>query len=114
MAYCELLYQNSLSLLEILEWIIDANLVIIYLLTIFYINGQNHCQFYIWSLHIQIFYEFKKKKKKKIFVKIFLSVFGEIYSINRGFLEYALLISVLQCLISLLNLEILYQHSIIN
>ena len=38
MAYCELLYQNSLCLLEIQEWLIDANLAIIYLLTNFYIE----------------------------------------------------------------------------
>ena len=30
MTYCELLHQNSLSLLEIQEWIIDANSAIIY------------------------------------------------------------------------------------
>ena len=35
-AYCELLYQNSLSLLEIQEWLGDANLAIMYLLTNFY------------------------------------------------------------------------------
>ena len=34
-AYCELLYQDSLSLLEIQEWLIDANLATIYLLTNF-------------------------------------------------------------------------------
>ena len=59
-AYCELLLQNSLSLLEIQEGSIDANLVNIYLLNNFYIKnyGQNYCHFYVWLLRIQLFYEF--------------------------------------------------------
>ena len=32
-AYCELLLQNSLSLLEKLGWLFDMNLAIVYLLT---------------------------------------------------------------------------------
>ena len=30
MAYCELLHQNSLSFLEILGWLIDVNLAIVF------------------------------------------------------------------------------------
>ena len=37
-AYCELLHQNILSLLEILGWIIDVNLAIVYLPTNLFIN----------------------------------------------------------------------------
>ena len=62
MEYCELLIQNNLSLLEIQNWLIDVNLAIIYLLTNFYIekNSQNYFNFYVPSLHIQIFSEIKK------------------------------------------------------
>ena len=57
MAYCELLLQNSLSLLEILGWLIDMNLAIVYLPTHFFIkkNSQNQCNFYVPQLIIQIF-----------------------------------------------------------
>ena len=37
MAYCELLLQNSLSLLVLLEWLIDMNLAIVYLLANFFL-----------------------------------------------------------------------------
>ena len=40
MAYCELLNQNNLSLLEIQEWLIDVNLIITYLLSF---NGVRVC-----------------------------------------------------------------------
>ena len=57
MKYCELLNQNNVSLLEIQEWFIDVNLAITYLLTNFYNkkNRQNYFNFYVRSLHIQIF-----------------------------------------------------------
>ena len=61
MAYCELLYQDSLSLLEIhQEWLIDGSLAIIYLLTIFTLEiiVKMIAIFLIRSLDIQIFYEF--------------------------------------------------------
>ena len=35
MAYCDLLLHNNLSLLEILGWLIDVNLAIVYLMTNF-------------------------------------------------------------------------------
>ena len=38
MAYCELLLPNSLNLHEILGWLIDVNLVIVYLPTNFFIK----------------------------------------------------------------------------
>ena len=43
--FYELLHQNSVCLLEILEWLIDVNLAITYLLTNFYIkkNSQKYC-----------------------------------------------------------------------
>ena len=49
MPYCELLLQNSLSLLEILRWIIDMNLASVYLRTFFFIKkiSQNYCNFYV-------------------------------------------------------------------
>ena len=45
--YCELLHQNSLSLLEVLGWLIDVNLAIVYVPTNFLIkkNNQNYCNF---------------------------------------------------------------------
>ena len=45
MAYCELFYQNGLSLLKIQKWLIDANLAIIYLLSNFYIKNNSQFQF---------------------------------------------------------------------
>ena len=47
MAYYELLPQNSLSLLELLGWLIDVNLAIVYLPTNFFIkkNSQNYKYF---------------------------------------------------------------------
>ena len=36
MAYCDLLLHNNLSLLEIQGWLIDVNLVIVYLMTNFF------------------------------------------------------------------------------
>ena len=36
MAYCELLLQNSLSLLEMLGWLFDVNLAIVYLPSAFF------------------------------------------------------------------------------
>ena len=49
MAYCELVLQNSSSLLEIPGWLNNVNLAIVYLLTNFYIkeNSKNYCNFYI-------------------------------------------------------------------
>ena len=57
MAYCDLLLHNNLSLLEILGWLIDVNLAIVYLMTNFFFkeNSQNYCNFYVWQLNIQIF-----------------------------------------------------------
>ena len=57
MAYCELLPQNNLSLLELLGWLIDVNLAIVYLPTNFFIkkNSQNYCKFYVRQLNMQIF-----------------------------------------------------------
>ena len=62
MEYCELVHQDSLSLLE-MEWLIEVNLAIIYLLTIFYIqnNSDNYCKFYVRSLQVQIYKEIKKR-----------------------------------------------------
>ena len=42
MAYCEVLFQNSLSLLETLRWLIDVNLDIVYILTNFFIKKKSH------------------------------------------------------------------------
>ena len=49
MAYCDLLLHNNLSLLEILGWLIDVNLAIVYLMTNFFFkeNGQNYCNLYV-------------------------------------------------------------------
>ena len=57
MEYCELLNKNNLGLLDIQEWLIDVNLAITYLLTNFYLkkNSRNYFNFYVRSLHIQIF-----------------------------------------------------------
>ena len=57
MAYCDLLLHNNLSLFEILGWLIDVNLAIVYLQTNFFLkkNSQNYCNFYVWQLNIQIF-----------------------------------------------------------
>ena len=49
MAYCDLLLRSNLSLLEILGWLIDVNLAIVYLMTnfLFIENSQNYCNFYV-------------------------------------------------------------------
>ena len=49
MAYCDLLSQNCLSLLEIQEWLIGAHLAIIYLLINFYIqnSSEKSMKFYV-------------------------------------------------------------------
>ena len=49
MAYCDLLLHNNLSLLEILGWLIDVNLAIVYLMTNFFFkeNSPNYCNFYV-------------------------------------------------------------------
>ena len=54
MAYRELLLKNSLSLLALLEWLIDLNLAIVYLPANFFIkmNSQNYCNFYVRQLYI--------------------------------------------------------------
>ena len=69
MEYCELLHQNSLSLLETQEWLIGMNLAITYLLTNFYIKkyGQSYCNLDVRSLHIQKYY---RKSKLWISVKL--------------------------------------------
>ena len=38
MAYCDLLLHNNLSLLEILGWLIDVNLAIVYLMINFFLK----------------------------------------------------------------------------
>ena len=43
MAYCDLLLHNNLSLLEILGWLIDVNLAIVYLMTNFFF--KKNCKF---------------------------------------------------------------------
>ena len=40
MVYCEILHQNSLNSLEILGWLIDVNLDIVYLLTNLFIKNE--------------------------------------------------------------------------
>ena len=58
MASCELLHQNSLNSLEILGWLIDVNLDIVYLLTNLFIKNEyknKYCHFYVRQLNIQIF-----------------------------------------------------------
>ena len=68
MVYCELLHQNCLSLLEILGWLFDMNLAIVYVPTNLFIkmNSQNYCHFYVRQLNIRIFLAIKKN----IFVKL--------------------------------------------
>ena len=41
MAYCDLLLHNNLSLLEILGWLIDVNLAIVYLMTNFFVKENS-------------------------------------------------------------------------
>ena len=55
MAYCEILHQSSLRLLEIQGWLIEVNLAIVYVPTNFIIkkNSQNYCHFYMRQLNIQ-------------------------------------------------------------
>ena len=45
----DLLLHNNSSLLEILGWLIDVNLAIVYLMTNFFFkkNSQNYCNFYV-------------------------------------------------------------------
>ena len=54
MAYCELLLQINLGLLEIIGWLIDAYLAIVYLPTNIFIkkNSQNYFNFYVQQLNI--------------------------------------------------------------
>ena len=69
-ANCEVLLQNSLSLLEQLELLIVVNQAIVYLLINFFVkkNSQNYCNFYVPQLNIQIFQA--TKKNNRFFVKL--------------------------------------------
>ena len=55
MANCELLLQNSLSLLEVLGWLIDVNLAMVYLPTNFFIERIVKIIANVRQLNIQIF-----------------------------------------------------------
>ena len=55
MANCELLLQNSLSLLEVLGWSIDVNLAMVYLPTNFFIERIVKIIANVRQLNIQIF-----------------------------------------------------------
>ena len=53
MAYCELLLQINFGLLEILGWLIDAYLAIVYLPTNFFIRKKSKSlQFYVQQQNI--------------------------------------------------------------
>ena len=62
--------ENSLSLLEIQEWLIDANLAFMYLLTNFYINKTNASPVHIFNHYSNFEYKGMKQFELQITHKL--------------------------------------------